>query len=737
MLLLVEYLYRWDRLSPAFFQPMDDVLRYPLDFDNTNNSITDAAAIRSLSATFLTEPQIQPVLFVLVFILVVTGYYALGFAGFADRVERNYIGFVQRLDDGLYANTRFHSLAKWLLLDDAPNEPRRENSDFERFLRVIVYFIAAVVYFCITFRLALPITYYAATKPTQYSILCWLPNLMYECGGDATTSAANLASSSATGNKSQSAAKAAFEIFVEICKYISLLSFPSMMFNLVGHISFPRAIWKRLPTMKQMLSSIPKSNIEEVEKGIVQSPQTSSFYEENDHQEILNEENNIQSRKRSWFSPYKAPIEPLCFDFVIYIRYVTRGNSPNLVAGNVERAINILLQTGIPRHMWKVEVVTDNELYLSEKVDDPTVVEIVVPSSYKPKNGTLYKARALNYAISHSTAQSRDWIIHLDEETRFDVDTMRAILYHCAKETHLTFVEKKQDWPCIGQGPILYGRTMADSSIGGKNVGEGNWFTTLADSGRVSDDCGRYRVQYEFGEVWNGMHGSFVVVCNVVEEKITFDHGAEGSIAEDAFFAMLARAAGVHFAWIDAMMYEQSPFTISDFIKQRSRWLVGGTLVVRSCQVPIEHRSLMSVMTTLWSLMPLTYFSLFIAITFGDPYDGKTNTYYYWLLPFLACASLWNYTFGFFVTYSLRKLGVIRFVTLFFIQMALTPVFGLLEVSAVAYSIWNYNKVSTGFHVVEKDTETGITDDNDVERRNNKETNSNNGTTITEETTLL
>eukprot|EP00976_Prorocentrum_cordatum_P070492 1179955-Prorocentrum_minimum.AAC.3 len=56
------------------------------------------------------------------------------------------------------------------------------------------------------------------------------------------------------------------------------------------------------------------------------------------------------------------------------------------------------------------------------------------------------------------------------------------------------------------------------------------------------------------------MHGSFVVAQNAVEQLTTFDHGAEGSITEDAYFALVAREMGVRYAWIDTHMYEQSPF---------------------------------------------------------------------------------------------------------------------------------------------------------------------------------
>jgi hypothetical protein len=76
-----------------------------------------------------------------------------------------------------------------------------------------------------------------------------------------------------------------------------------------------------------------------------------------------------------------------------------------------------------------------------------------------------------------------------------------------------------------------------------------NWVTTLADSVRVGDDFGKFRIQYELHEPLIGMHGSFVVCQNAVERLVTFDHGMEGSITEDAFFALVAQVKGIKFSW--------------------------------------------------------------------------------------------------------------------------------------------------------------------------------------------
>jgi egghead protein (zeste-white 4 protein) len=204
--------------------------------------------------------------------------------------------------------------------------------------------------------------------------------------------------------------------------------------------------------------------------------------------------------------------------------------------------------------------------YLQEQMGslDIGFDEVVCPSTFKCSSGAKYKARALHYAILNSRASDTDWIIHLDEETRFDIDTVKHTLAHCVHNDMLVS-HGKQVFGDIGQGVILYG---ANKEID-------NYITTLADSFRVSDDLGKFRLQFYTKRPWIGMHGSFVVCPNAVEKHIGFDHGMPGSITEDAYFALVAWERGVKFAWVDTYMYEQSPFSIYDFIMQRRRWFGG------------------------------------------------------------------------------------------------------------------------------------------------------------------
>ena len=360
----------------------------------------------------------------------------------------------------------------------------------------------------------------------------------------------------------------------------------------------------------------------------------------------------------------------------LYVRIVTRGHNPQLVA-QTARSASEALSAVLPDNAWMVEIVTDNPLLLA----DFNTEVIVVPNDYQTPNLTKYKGRALHYALSASSAS--DWVIHLDEETHFDSDTVRHI-QQFVREQHQAVARGKQILPKIGQGVILYGKRRVT-----------NWITTLADSLRVGDDYGRFRLQFEHGKAHFGMHGSFIVINNGFEAQIGFDHGPKSSITEDAYFALLAQAAGAEFAFINAFMYEQSPFTIWDFVKQRRRWFGGLWLCVLAPEIPLSQRLVLGTFMGLWSVSWLC-----LALVYANfLYPTGTPT---WIavcggLSFLYYVML--YMIGFLRTYDREKLGY-RFYPLLVVQVLLIPLFSAMESAGVIYGLISPPK---DFYIVKKE----------------------------------
>lgn len=379
--------------------------------------------------------------------------------------------------------------------------------------------------------------------------------------------------------------------------------------------------------------------------------------------------------------PRREPPGPImhALGVTLYFRFVTRGQNPRLIVESVERA-RLILSAALPHDLWVIEVITDGAVPVGSY--DRKVRVILVPRDYRPASGALYKARSLQYALTASTAAPEDWIIHLDEETRFDVDAVRAIHAFVAAEQRAA--ADKQARPRIGQGVILYGR--------GRVV---HWLNTLADSIRVGDDYGRFRLQFENGKAYFGLHGSFIVVNQAVEASIGFDHGWAGSLTEDAYFALMAQAAGVEFKFIHAFMYERSPFSVRDFVRQRRRWFGGLWLCALSPAIPLKDRLVLGTFMLLWSVSWLCNVMVYVNLIYptGTPLwlamsGGLSFTYYVSL-----------YLIGYLHTFDWR-VAPGQFLARLLAQTALVPVFTVMEAAGVIYGLL---RPPREFYIVQKE----------------------------------
>jgi len=285
----------------------------------------------------------------------------------------------------------------------------------------------------------------------------------------------------------------------------------------------------------------------------------------------------------------------------------------------------------------------------------------------------------------NSKAGDNDWIVHLDEETRFDVDSVKHTLAHCVYND-IQLSHGKQVFGNIGQGVILYG---ANKEID-------NYTTTLADSFRVSDDFGKFRLQYYSKRPWIGMHGSFVVCPNAVEKHIGFDHGMPGSITEDAYFALVAWERGIKFAWVDTYMYEQSPFSIYDFIMQRRRWFGGLWLVCWDPSIGWQYRATLLFMIITWAFGSVPYIVTATSWIVSVKYDSSSK----WYIALVSAIYAWSYSLGFVKTFNIYD-GIIRYFVLLLIQLVCLPCYSLMELLGVVYAV--INPPFDSFHIVKKE----------------------------------
>jgi beta-1,4-mannosyltransferase len=356
-------------------------------------------------------------------------------------------------------------------------------------------------------------------------------------------------------------------------------------------------------------------------------------------------------------------------------RIVSRGTNTDALATTIRRCRAEMRAS--PMFRYIIEVVTDvPNPGLPAPASD--LAYLTVPPQYRTPNGSLFKARALQYALDVSPLADTAWIIHLDEETHPTASGIKGAARMISEEESSGRLR-------IGQGVILYHRSWKRYP-----------FLTLADMARTGDDFGRFHFAHRTGRTIFGMHGSWIVVRNDVEKAAGFDFGPDGSITEDAFWALASMEAGSRCRWVHGYMEEQSTQSVMDFLKQRRRWFQGIVKVCLYAPARWRWRAALAVSTVLWALSPVvaTYtIAHFVTGGYVSPLvrilaDGTLAAYIVAGLAGLRA----NLT-----EHGIRHpLNRIRWCAAWLICL---PIFSGLESAAVAYALI---RPANDFHVVRK-----------------------------------
>ncbi|CAG0885831.1 unnamed protein product [Darwinula stevensoni] len=264
--------------------------------------------------------------------------------------------------------------------------------------------------------------------------------------------------------------------------------------------------------------------------------------------------------------PVRLRADPDSLPFVV-VRIVTRGDFPDLVRQNSFANLRVCKETGL-RH-YSIEVVTKKSVQLPKMVH---LREIVVPDSYEPSSGSMYKARQLQYCLEDGINElgDEDWILHLDEDSVLTPDAVKGMM---------NFIHDGEAH--FGTGLVVTTRRSVS-----------NWMTTLADFVRIADHMGKsWFTLKACRKPWLGWGGSFLLAKVKEERSVSFNNGPSGSISEDAYFAMKGIQEGFRFGFIEGEVCEQSPCTLGDLLRQRMRCIRGVSLVV-SCPKVIPVSSL-------------------------------------------------------------------------------------------------------------------------------------------------
>ena len=360
-------------------------------------------------------------------------------------------------------------------------------------------------------------------------------------------------------------------------------------------------------------------------------------------------------------------------------RVVSKGINAGALTATIEACRREMRYTPLFRYV--IEVIIDrNTAGEGLPPEGGDLHYIRVPHGYVTPGGTAAKARALHYALQVSPLGPRGWLVHMDEEswpTRSGITGIAAMI---SEEERVN-----PRCPRIGQGTITYHREWKHHP-----------FFTLSDCIRSGSDKGRLYLSMKIGVPLFGLHGSFIVVRNDVEQSVGFDIGPRGSLTEDAWWGTLAMDRGLRCRWVEGYVAEQCTQRIPDFLKQRRRWFNGLARTALSAPASWRWRAVLTVSMLAWASAPFAWIYTAAHLAAG----GYVSP----VIRVAADFSLAVYTVTTLIGLQLnmREHGIrgtaqkIRWAVTW---LACLPVFSLLESTAVAYAIVRPAK---DFHVVRK-----------------------------------
>jgi hypothetical protein len=341
----------------------------------------------------------------------------------------------------------------------------------------------------------------------------------------------------------------------------------------------------------------------------------------------------------------------------LYILTVTKGDNREAVyrSWNAHKHLERL------HPCVRVHVLTD-EPYFFENINCYTC-----PKSFKTA-GSKYKARALEWYRQTMRYTEHDWVLHLDEESVIDDESVKRIL-------EFIWYEHDYHW---GQGVILYNQY---------NYWK-NWIFTVADAIRVGDDLARFQLQYSyFHRPVFGAHGSFLLTNGAVENEVTWDLG---SLTEDYEFAMQAWGLGYKCGKVPGLIREQSPMDLIGFLKQRRRWYVG-------------IRRLPSILPKIWAFFwtvgTLALYGTIASIPLGFFFPYATPRWFGLLKDFSFVNFVYLYLIGILIQDIDKKMNPLLIILHIPLTFVIQFIASILEAASVTYGIISPPE---GFDVIKK-----------------------------------
>jgi egghead protein (zeste-white 4 protein) len=329
-----------------------------------------------------------------------------------------------------------------------------------------------------------------------------------------------------------------------------------------------------------------------------------------------------------------ADLEPMPVDELLIVLVPTIARENTYAA--LERVVQSFC-TCLPRYFrnFRIDVIVDEGAEAEDKVAElaslNSAVRIVaVPRYYSTPKGTRFKARANHYAhmkrLKEGEARRDVWLLHMDDDTGVGSDTVESLALFIDQQK-----SNADGGLHLGQGVLAFPREYARNRL-----------VWLADSVRPGCDISVFAASTGTGTPRAGLHGELLLVRASIEAEIGWDFGPM-TLVEDAHFALSFCAAYPgRSGWFPGLSYGASPATVSDFLKQRERWVWGLLQLITHTSVPLRARSLLAVNIAIWACAPAANpgFLLLVGLALGD-----TDT----TPPSTTVVILWTLNLSFYV----------------------------------------------------------------------------------------
>lgn len=319
----------------------------------------------------------------------------------------------------------------------------------------------------------------------------------------------------------------------------------------------------------------------------------------------------------------------------------------------------------------------------------PSTRLVIIPKAFRTSKGTLYKARANEYArlLRREEGENAEgmFIYHLDDDTAIDSSTVASIA---------EFVTSKSSKYHLAQGILTFPHELSPSFI-----------CRLADSARPVDDLTRFYFATEvLGTPIAGLHGEHLLIKASVEDEIGWDFGPVR--VEDAYFALKfsERYPGKS-TFLNSCTYGASPSNFRDLIKQRKRWCRGLISLVFDRSFDLKTKLYLSYCVGHWSIGIFQHVGvvLLIAYILGMPNTSPLLRVVIPIWAFNLAFIIWIYIEGLRINLSVSHSPTVWESRI--LEIAIVPLVWLLsaiEGLASALGLLDFLTRRKGFDVISK-----------------------------------